>query len=303
MHSNQIHKTINLDIRSVLRELTNVLLDQRFLEQLVNVPEPEQIMLTPEQMRVLMADIACSSLMRLDKISMDKLWDLMVTVYKWQLTVAQNDPHRLLNVSFKHLDGVSRLMPEMLKTILVDAAKLKILNSWDNSTEDGKRETLNAISEWLKPFMTKISILMRLGLQDNNSQFVEINPGGPLRKFMVNVGENIYRKNPKKTEITASESSSSSHTSDFGPRELYDDLAEQLQISTISEEETAAVKESSSDLIIPDVRERGKPVTGHEFVQIQTTHSRAEVPLNLKNCNLQDDLMEIMKIQPYFSKY
>lgn len=91
-----------------MRDLTNVLLDQKLIVQLMN-PHPCQGVLTAQQCRILLTDIACCSLMRLDMTSMDKLWDLMVMLFKWQLQLIHDDPNRLLELTFRHMDGIGKL--------------------------------------------------------------------------------------------------------------------------------------------------------------------------------------------------
>ncbi|XP_037044919.1 protein OSCP1 [Bradysia coprophila] len=176
----------------VLRDLTCVLLDPKFLAQFLH-QHPDEHLLTPHQIRILLSDIACCSLMRLDINSMDKLWDLMVMVFKWQLTVSSNDPQRLVDITFRHMDGVGRLIPETRKTMLIDCGKRLIIEYWDEITD--KNVVVQSVAQFLQPFNVKISILIRLGFQRTDSTF-ETNIGDRehFQYYVNNVGENIYAK-------------------------------------------------------------------------------------------------------------
>lgn len=152
--------------------------------------------LTVQQCRILLTDIACCSLMRLDMTSMDKLWDLMVMLFKWQLTMIRDTPSRLLELTFRHMDGVAKLMPEMKKTLLVDSTRRCLVDFWEDCSYE--QEILNDLLEWMVPFNIKISILIRSGLQLNDGTFemaTEQTDAEYFRDYLDNIGENIYARN------------------------------------------------------------------------------------------------------------
>lgn len=176
-----------------------MLLDTRFLEQLMN-PHPDQGLLTPQQCRILLSDIASCSLMRLDIASMDKLWDLMVMVFKWQIANVK-DAQRLLDTTFRHMDGIGRLIPETRKSILIDFAKRHLIEFWDNINETERDSLLKTIHRWLHPFNVKISILIRLGFQRLDTTFDTECSTEHFRYYADNIGENIYVKHANLTSV------------------------------------------------------------------------------------------------------
>lgn len=182
--------------QTVLRDLTRVLFDEKLIVQLIN-PHPCQHILTVQQCRILLTDIACCSLMRLDITSMDKLWDLMIMLFKWQLHMIRDSPSRLLELTFRHMDGVSKLMPEMRKTLLVDSTKRCLIEFWDTLTQDEIVELSAKLLHWTHPFNVKISILIRTGFQRNDGSF-ESTPSHMcmehFKDYMDNIGENVYAK-------------------------------------------------------------------------------------------------------------
>lgn len=303
----------------MLRDLSTVLLDNRFLDQLIETESKTGRPLTVPQLRLLLADIACCSLMRLDPVSMDKLWDLMVVIFKWQLFVARNDPHRLINVTFKHLDGVAKMMPEMKKGILVDVVKMKILTLWDTCDDAEKAEVAVAVSNWLHPFKVKISILMRLGLQDDACNFLPIDLANRTHSdLLANVGENIYKKHPKTSEEGVSQGASKpiEKAVDFEHRE-FDELADQLQImpldkvrrsDSVTQEAVISILDTLNIGGLAADREEGEGKerqvqANHEFVQIRSSHSREEFLLDPLKVADQPDLVQLMKVPPHIPKY
>lgn len=160
-------------------------------------PHPCQHILTVQQCRILLTDIACCSLMRLDVTSMDKLWDLMIMLFKWQLHVIRESPSRLLELTFRHMDGVSKLMPEMRKTLLVDACKRCLIDFWESCTQDEITDLMDKLYAWTHPFNVKISILIRTGFQRSDGSF-ESAPSQMsiehFKEYVDNIGENVYAK-------------------------------------------------------------------------------------------------------------
>lgn len=164
-------------------------------------------LLNAQQCRILLSDIACCSLMRLDISSMDKLWDLMLMVFKWQLsisTVAEH-PQRLLDLTFRHMDGIGRLLPEMRKTLLIDCTKRHLIEFWDTLNATERTGTITSLQRWLRPYNVKISILIRLGFQlADGGAFVDAESAEKSEFFQYyadNVGENIYTKHAYVTAV------------------------------------------------------------------------------------------------------
>lgn len=136
--------------------------------------------------------------MRLDVMSMDKLWDLMIMLFKWQLFIIRHTPHKLLDITFRHMDGMGRLLPEMKKTILIDCTKRILIEYWDICTDTEKYQLYEKLMKWTKPFNVKISILIRLGFQRGDGSFERVTDQSNTEHFqdyIDNIGENIYAKN------------------------------------------------------------------------------------------------------------
>lgn len=248
--------------------------------------------------------------MRLDPVSMDKLWDLMVIIFKWQLFVARNDPHRLINITFKHLDGIAKIMPEMKKGILVDMVKMKLLTVWDTCDDEAKLNIATVVCNWLHPFNVKISILMRLGLQDDSCNFIPIDLSNRTHSdLLANIGENIYKKHPKKIAEDDKDDNPTA-APELGLRHEIDELADHLQITPLNQVVPNDVQPCIIS-ILDTLNISGESDSGndrpapssHEFVQIQSSHSREDFNVDPEKVVAEPDLLELMKIQPHVTKY
>ncbi|XP_035903319.1 uncharacterized protein LOC118508027 [Anopheles stephensi] len=235
----------------VLREITEVLLDPKFLHYIATAYQ--QSMLTVQQCRVLLTDIACCSLMRLDISSMDKLWDLMVMIFKWQMFITNKNAQMLLDLTFRHLDGIGRLIPEMRKQILIDNVKKSLLELWEPLCEDEQTIVHRKVYKWLKPYNTKISILIRMGLQKSNGEF-EADPKNNLfyNYYINNIGENIYSRTANLAALKAQNDAvgSSSNSDMITAGHEIDTLVQQLNIQHEPMDEVTG-KETTNTLPVP----------------------------------------------------
>lgn len=176
-----------------MREITSVLLDPKFLDRVMVGTEELKSLLTADYCKFILRDIACSSLMRLDEQSMGKLWDLMTMISKWQLFLSKY-PQHLLEITFRHLDGVSKLYPEVKKTILVDYTKNKLLDYWNMQSEFQQRNIYVTVKSWLECFNVKIAVLIRLGFQGEDAIFIPNVGETYFEEFAKCLGDNIYVK-------------------------------------------------------------------------------------------------------------
>lgn len=178
----------------VLREVTTSLLSPQFFQYVTTTFKEELISIA--QVRILLSDIACCSLMRLDHTSLDKLLDLMIMVFKWQMFLMSN-PGDLLNITLRHLHGIGRLMPEQAKMILIDQANQFFVTHWNELNNEHHYALVRKLNKFLAPFNIRISLLIRMKLQHRDGSFVDkigASHSDFFRYYIQNLGENIYEK-------------------------------------------------------------------------------------------------------------
>ncbi|XP_014097651.2 uncharacterized protein OSCP1 [Bactrocera oleae] len=178
----------------VIHDVTVVLLEPKFLDSLiVGSTHHNSQLLTVDHCKYMLNDVATSSIMRLDKSSMDKLWNLMTMIYKWQLFNSKH-PQHLLDITFRHLDAICRLRPDAQRTMLVDFTKNVLLDFWNVLSDDGQWGVYQTNKAWLQCFNTKISLLIRLGFQNLDGTFVRAVEASYYKEFVDTIGENVYVK-------------------------------------------------------------------------------------------------------------
>jgi hypothetical protein len=134
--------------------------------------------------------------MRLDSHSLDKLLDLMIMVFKWQMFLISH-PDELLNVTLRHLNGVGKLIPEQGKMILIDQANQFFFNNWNELVDEQKLTIVRKLSKFLAPYNVRISLLIRMRLQLRDGSFTDRIAAATndfFRYYIQNLGENIYEK-------------------------------------------------------------------------------------------------------------
>lgn len=168
------------------------MLDPKFLESLINGSMHSKAqLLTAEHCKFMLNDIATCSLMRLDETSMEKLWNLMTMVYKWQLFVSRHQ-HNLLDITFRHLDAINKLYPDARRHMLIDFAKNMLLDFWNACGEEQQLSIYRTNKAWLQCFNTKISLLIRLGFQAMDGSFINALELPHYLDFAKCIGNNIY---------------------------------------------------------------------------------------------------------------
>lgn len=185
---------LNFLYNTVIRDITSVLLDPKFIERLINGSQQRNaILLTVEDCKFMLHDIACCSLMRLDEYSMNKLWSLMTMLFKWQLFVSKY-PQHLLDITFRHLEACGKIFPDANRTILIEHTKTVLLDFWDSVGDIEQMAIYRTCRSWLECFNNKVSLLIRLGFQGLDATFIHEDGGSFFKDFVEIAGDNIYTR-------------------------------------------------------------------------------------------------------------
>lgn len=131
--------------------------------------------------------------MTLDDYSMGKLWDLMTMIFKWQLAVATNQ--NIFDITRRHLQGVATLMPHYFQQNSIEHTILRFEALLQKFTDEDYKCLSNTLILWFSEYHTKISVLLRLGLQKKDGTFSL--PATLDPKILQNLGENIYKYDNK----------------------------------------------------------------------------------------------------------
>lgn len=177
--------------------------------------------------------------MRLDAGSLDKLLDLMVMIFKWQLFL-MSSANDLLVITFRHLQGIGKIMPEQAKIIIIDQANQFFFSEWNELRDEQRYGVVRKLNKFLAPFNTRISLLIRMNLQQRDGSFVDKLAAGSnefFRYYIQNLGENIYEKIthfPQSQEVKCGKPAAS-HEIEYLFQQFNVDLAEATSSSDKAE--------------------------------------------------------------------
>uniref|UniRef100_A0A1I8MB51 Uncharacterized protein n=1 Tax=Musca domestica TaxID=7370 RepID=A0A1I8MB51_MUSDO len=189
----------------VLHDITSVLLEPKFINSLiVGSTTTGGQCLSEEHCKFMLKDIATCSLMRLDDVSMGKLWNLMTMIYKWQLFHTKYQ-YQLMDITFRHLAGVNQLYPSEKHSQIIDVAKNTLLDFWNSCTDEEQNNIYYTNKLWLEAFHTKISLLIRLGFQALDGTFFVDVDQSYFNEFKETVGDNIYNKSSEIAQLRKQE--------------------------------------------------------------------------------------------------
>lgn len=180
-------------IPSVLTDVVTVLLHPRLLDELF-LPQP---VATHAVLKQLLQDISTTSIMRLDDYSMSKLWDLMTMILKWQLSVATNQ--NIFDITRRHLNSAATLLPPYFPKSLIEQAMHRFDLLVQKFSNDDYKCLNNTLILWFSEYHTKISVLLRLGLQKKDGTFSL--PATINFNILQNLGNNIYQYDNKRNPV------------------------------------------------------------------------------------------------------
>lgn len=165
-------------------ELTTSLINQQLVAELLK-PGPAYGHTFVKQ---LIEDVAQSSIMRLDPVSMDRLWDLVTMVFKWQVTLSPD----VIAITARHLYEIETFTTNPKAQLEIHKLQ-NVIDTFNSTfTDQEKMQLRSGILDWLRQFNVRISLLLRLGFQNQDGSFRTENFNQNYIKMIDNIGENIY---------------------------------------------------------------------------------------------------------------
>ncbi|XP_065368695.1 protein OSCP1 [Calliphora vicina] len=259
----------------VIHDVTAVLLEPKFIDSLiVGSTQPSAQLLTEDHCKFMLKDIATCSLMRLDDVSMDKLWNLMTMIYKWQLFQTKQQYH-LMDITFRHLQAIGNFYPDEKRSMLIDFTKNTLLDFWNSCTDEEQESVYRTNKAWLELFNTKISLLIRLGFQALDGTFIRDVEALYYQDFKDCIGDNIYIKSAEIAEIKRQQ------INEKGVHNTVNQLAEMLNFPQTSTSATEAVSHTD------------------DFKPIDVQEIQKKFEQNLQQCNI---LFEDLDVNGVFNR-
>ncbi|XP_014236619.1 protein OSCP1-like [Trichogramma pretiosum] len=154
----------------VMNDVLHALLNPKQLESIFS----EGPLLRLTSLRSILERVILCSIMRLDPASMDKLFDLMIMMVKYQLATSSG-PREIILSTLNHLDALRDMTAMDRKlTDYVDQAHQRVVDIYGNMTHRDVWQIRTECLTELKPHNVRVSALLRLGMQNQDASFNRI---------------------------------------------------------------------------------------------------------------------------------
>ncbi|XP_011876684.1 PREDICTED: LOW QUALITY PROTEIN: protein OSCP1 [Vollenhovia emeryi] len=150
----------------VLDDVTATLLNPKILSPIFQ----ESPMIEVAQLRSTLESVVLSSIMKLDRSSMDKLFDLMIMMVKYQLQAATG-PREVILITLNHMDAMRDMVSDVNVQKSVSMVHQMIINFYGCLTFDEVWKVRQSCLKELEPYNVRVSILLRRGLQNDDASF------------------------------------------------------------------------------------------------------------------------------------
>lgn len=159
----------------VVNDIVSTMFNKQFVEELF---KPQEVY-SKQALRTVFEKLAHSSIMRLNANSMDKLYDLMTMVFKYQISLCSY-PEEILFITLNHLDAIRKYTqssPEVLS--IVNNVYLLLLKNYQQLTSGELQLLRYTLLSFFQDLQIRVSVFLKDGSQHSSGRFV-LNRGGPV---------------------------------------------------------------------------------------------------------------------------
>jgi hypothetical protein len=158
--------------RKVLEDVVRTMYTPLFLEELFKPQEIYSVASTKQ----IFEKLAHSSIMRLNKTSMDKLYDLMTMGVKYQI-ISCKSPQQFLQITLNHLDSLIDMVRSEAVTHLVQIAISKSIQIYSQLSIANWMMLQQTIFQFYQGKRIKVSLFLQQNLQTTTGVLILNNSG------------------------------------------------------------------------------------------------------------------------------
>lgn len=163
----QAQKVPSDKCKKVLNDVVCVMHDSRFVQELFR----PQAMYSMQAARPIFDRLAQASIMRLNQASMDRLFDLMTMVFKYEV-MACTSPTDLVDITQNHFEGFRRLAGSDPSVHLLDACAQKLEETYSKMSLADLNATRQALCCALQDRKVRTTTLLQKKMQDRDGSIV-----------------------------------------------------------------------------------------------------------------------------------
>ncbi|KAL1494381.1 hypothetical protein ABEB36_009989 [Hypothenemus hampei] len=238
--------------------------------------------------------------MKLDATSMNKLWDLISMVFKWQLAMCLS----VIETTQRHVTELESYVASEGTQLQLHRLQNVLQNFNKMLNEDEKRLLHQDLTDWCQGFNVRVSLLLRMGLQGNDGHFITHDLNPIAEKMLQNIGDNIYEftQNGRILENQRmSKKSSSSSSENVNELKCFvDEMLGERKLSGSSTDGTTLVRltsltESKLNNNTQDGFEKVIDVDKNDNNQLQSLLGDLSVRDDSEPNNFKDDLLNMLE--------
>ncbi|XP_051027837.1 protein OSCP1 isoform X1 [Acomys russatus] len=157
-----------VDRKRVLNDIISTMFNRKFIEELF---KPQELY-SKKALRTVYDRLAHASIMRLNQASMDKLYDLMIMAFKYQVLLCPR-PKDVLLVTFNHLDSIKGFIQDS-PTILhqVDETFRQLTETYGSLSAGEFQLIRQTLLIFFQDLHIRVSTFLKDKVQNSNGHFV-----------------------------------------------------------------------------------------------------------------------------------
>ncbi|KAL7381324.1 hypothetical protein ABVT39_003997 [Epinephelus coioides] len=159
----------------VMNDIVGTLFSKDFMDELL---KPQQLY-SHRTMKTVLTRIAHASIMRLNPASMDRLYELMVMAFKYQVFLCPR-PKDLLLITYNHIDTVREFVKDTPVLVnQVDETHRKIIEVYSSLPEGEFQLLRQTLLIFFQDLHVRVSLFLKNQAQNPNGRFV-LSTSGPV---------------------------------------------------------------------------------------------------------------------------
>ncbi|XP_046874892.1 protein OSCP1a isoform X6 [Hypomesus transpacificus] len=159
----------------VINDIISTMFNKGFMEELLM---PQEVY-SHRALRTVLTRLAHASIMRLNPASMDRLYELMVMAFKYQILLCPR-PRDLLLISYNHMDALREFVKDTpIIANQVDETHRKIIEVYTPLSESEFQLLRQTLLIFFQDMHVRVSLFLNNKVQNPNGHFA-LPPSGPV---------------------------------------------------------------------------------------------------------------------------
>ncbi|XP_039977933.1 protein OSCP1a [Xiphias gladius] len=163
------------DRKRVMNDIVGTMFSKAFMDELL---KPQKLY-SHKALKTVLTRLAHASIMRLNTASMDRLYQLMVMAFKYQVFLCPR-PKDLLLISYNHIDAIREFVKDTPVVVnQVDETHRKIIEVYSSLSEGEFQLLRQTLLIFFQDMHVRVSLFLTNHVQNPNGRFA-LSTSGPL---------------------------------------------------------------------------------------------------------------------------